>query len=234
MKCSARSSSGTNGVNIPFDNFAAADVRKTVRLRNMNFNGVNTGLIGIRVTGGGTVAGGAVSIEDCLIDGNFSGVAPRGISDERIGGGILLISNTTVRNVGESGIFIGPTSGSTRLDAVLDNVRVQNSRIGVAVAGSNRVMINRSVFSGHTAGGVLGAVSAEVNVSNSVVSNNGIGIQNALGAPVIRLSNNDISFNGTALSGATQSFGNNRIQGNSTPGTAPTPIGSTSNPTGLQ
>jgi hypothetical protein len=31
--------------------------------------------------------------------------------------------------------------------------------------------------------------------------------------PVIRLSNNDISFNATALTGATQTFGNNRIQG---------------------
>jgi hypothetical protein len=51
---------------------------------------------------------------------------------------------------------------------------------------------------------------------------------------VIRVSNNDISFNGTALIGAMQSFGNNRIQGNGTLGTAPTPIGSTSNPTGLQ
>src|SRR6201981_2028561 len=38
--------SGTNGVNIPFDSFNAADTRKTVRLRNLNFNGANTGLIG--------------------------------------------------------------------------------------------------------------------------------------------------------------------------------------------
>src|SRR5215510_10288491 len=28
--------SGTNGINIPFNNFAANDVRKTVRLRNIN------------------------------------------------------------------------------------------------------------------------------------------------------------------------------------------------------
>ena len=30
----------------------------------------------------------------------------------------------------------------------------------------------------------------------------------------IRLANNDITFNGTAFTGATQTFGNNRIQGN--------------------
>jgi hypothetical protein len=61
--------SGTNGVNIPFDSFNAADVRKTVRLRNINFNGADTGVIGIRVTGGSAITGGVVVIEDCLVDG---------------------------------------------------------------------------------------------------------------------------------------------------------------------
>ena len=42
------------------------------------------------------------------------------------------------------------------------------------------------------------------------------------------LPNNDIAFNGTGISGATQSFTNNRISGNGTAGTAPTPIGATS------
>jgi hypothetical protein len=225
---------GTNGINIPFDSFAATDVRKTVRLRNINLNGFDSGLNGIRITGGGVVAAGSVIVEDCLIDGNFGGAA-RGISDERISGGELFISNTTVRNVGQAGIVIVPASGSARLDAALDNVRVQNSSTGLVVSGSNRVMVNRSVFAGHSLGGVVAAISAEVNLSNSVTSNNGFGVVNGgAGNPVIRLSNNDISFNGTALSGATQTFGNNRIQGNSTLGTAPTSIGSTSNPTGLQ
>jgi hypothetical protein len=93
---------GTNGINIPFDSFnPALDARRTVRLRNINFNGVNTGVNGIRITGGAVVTGGAVFIEDCLIDGNFSGAA-RGISDERTGGGELFVSNTTVRNMGQT------------------------------------------------------------------------------------------------------------------------------------
>src|SRR5262249_45106508 len=72
----------TNGVNIPFDSFAASDTQKKVRLRNINFNGVATGLVGISITGGGVIAGGAVFIEDCLLDGNF-GVSARGVSDTR-------------------------------------------------------------------------------------------------------------------------------------------------------
>ena len=73
-----------------------------------------------------------------------------------------------------------------------------------------------------------------MNISNSVISNNGLGIGNVGGTRTIRLSNNDVSFNTTAFFGATQSHINNRVQGNGSLGTAPTAIGATSNPTGLQ
>jgi hypothetical protein len=209
----------TNGINIPFDSFNTADVRKTVRLRNLNLNGANTGVNGIRITGGTVIAGGVVLIEDCLIDGDFTGAAI-GIGDERTGGGKLFVSNTTVRNTGSFAIHINPAGGSAagqRIDAALDNVRVQNSVFGIGVGNNARVMINRSVVSGSSSVGVavVGALAAaEANVSNSAISNNLVGVQNNGGAVTIRLSNNDIAFNGTALNGATQTFSNNRIQGN--------------------
>jgi hypothetical protein len=229
---------GTNGVNIPFDSFNAADVRKTVRLRNINFNGVDTGVIGIRITGGAVITAGVVVIDDCLIDGNFAGSA-NGISDERRGGGELYISNTTVRNVGSKGITIDPGAGTVagqRIDVALDNVRAQNSGFGMTFGNNVRVMINRSVFSGNSIGvaSSTGLAAAEGNISNSVISNNGTGVFNAGGTLTIRLHNNDISFNGTAISGVTFGHNSNRIQGNSQPGTAPTVIGATSNPSGLQ
>src|SRR2546421_7959728 len=62
---------GVNGVNIAFDSFS--DVRKTVNLRNINFQGFDTGVIGIRITGAG--AGSFVNIEDCLINGDFASTA---------------------------------------------------------------------------------------------------------------------------------------------------------------
>jgi hypothetical protein len=96
--------SGTNGVNVPFDSFNAADVRKTVRLRNINFNGVDTSVNGIRITGGAVITAGVVIVEDCLIDGNFAGNA-RGISDERVNGRELYVANTTIRNTGSVGIL---------------------------------------------------------------------------------------------------------------------------------
>jgi Right handed beta helix region len=231
--------SGTNGVNVPFDSFNAADVRKTVRLRNINFNGVDTGVIGIRITGGSVIAAGVVIIEDCLIDGDFGGNS-RGISDERVGGGELYVSNTTVRNALSAGIFISPANNTVpgqRIDAAFDNVRIQNSGLGLAVGSNGRAMISRSTFSGNSGAGVaVGSTQAatEANISNSTISNNATGILNVGGTTTIRLSNNDISFNTTGISGATQSHTNNRIQGNGTPGTAPTAIGGTTNPTGQQ
>ncbi|MGA7490499.1 MAG: right-handed parallel beta-helix repeat-containing protein [Xanthobacteraceae bacterium] len=229
--------SGTNGVNIPFDSFSAADVRKTVRLRNINFNGANTGVNGVRVTGGAVIAAGVVLIEDCLLDGNFAG-AGRGISDERTGGGELYVSNTTVRNTGIAGIIVAPAAGAgLRLDAAFDNVRVQNSFLGIAIGSSGRAIINRSVFSGNSQAVIAigtNAAAVEANISNSVSSNNNVGVLNTGGTTTIRLNNNDISFNTTGISGATQSHDNNRIQGNGAVGTVPALIGGATNPTGLQ
>jgi hypothetical protein len=231
--------SGTNGINIPFSSFAAADARKTVRLRNINFNGVDTGLIGIRITG--AVAGTNVIIEDCLIDGMFAGSA-HGISDERTAAGELYIANTTIRNAGGNGILVSPGGAAAvagqRIDASFDNVRVLNASVaGIFVSNSGRVMINRSMISGNSQVGVAlaGALAAmEVNISNTTISNNGLGVGNLGGTITIRLSNNDISFNGTAIQGATQSHVNNRLQGNGQAGTVPTAIGAVTNPTGLQ
>jgi hypothetical protein len=221
--------SGTNGINIPFNSFSAADVRKTVRLRNLNLNGIDTGVVGVRITGGSTIAAGVVIIEDCLIDGNFAGSAT-GVFDERTGGGELYISNTTVRNTGANGIVILPAQGTVaglRIDAVFDNVRVQNTGFGFVIGNNGRVVINRSVISGNAGiginvGGFLAPI--EVNVSNSVITSNATGVQNGGGTVAIRLGNNDITLNGTGIIGTTQSYGTNRLQGSTSPGTTPTPI----------
>ena len=56
---------GTTAFIINFDNFSA-DVRKTVRIRNINMQGADSGTGGIRIIG--SVAGGVVVVEDVLID----------------------------------------------------------------------------------------------------------------------------------------------------------------------
>jgi hypothetical protein len=225
-----------NGVNIAFDNFTAAgEVRKTVRLRNINFNGVDTGLSGVRITGGTNSANSTVVIEDCLIDGNFGGLA-RGIDDTRSNGGRLIVTNTTIRNLGGGGFSVMPASGSVNIQVLLNNVRGYHAGTGAQFGSGTRVMIQDSAFTGNAGAGVLAQSGAIVNVNRSVMSHNANGVQTTAGG-TITLSNSDIAFNTTngVLNGGTvNSFGNNRISNNASPGSAPTLIGSTSNPTGQQ
>jgi hypothetical protein len=81
---------------------------------------------------------------------------------------------------------IGGASTGARIDAVLESVRVQNA-IGLQVGSAARVMVDRSVFSGHTNAGIESDgpfAIAEINITNSVTSNNGTGIQVGAGANV--------------------------------------------------
>jgi len=214
----------TNGINIAFDSFT--DVRKTVNIRGINLQGVDSGLIGIRAFGAGT--GSFVNIEGCLINGNFGGSAS-GIVDQRTNG-TLTVVNTTIRDMGTNGISIAPNGGAGVIRATLSDVRVINSGSGLSSSAGAAIMISRSVFTNNSVVGVQVGPSAQSLIDASVISHNNAGISSA---GVTRLSNSDLFLNGTGLSGTVQSFSNNRFVGNGAGGTI-TPIGSTSNPTGLQ
>lgn len=217
-------SSGTTGIII--SSFAGTDARKTVRLRNLTINGAETGTNGIRILGGAGTAGSVVYIDNVLING-IQNAPARGISDERTGGGKLFINNTVVRNVSQFGIMLSGASPvpTARLDAMLNNVRVENANFGILALSGSRASINNSVFQGNSTVGVHAdgsALATEVHLSNSVVSNNGTGVTNAGGVITVVLSNNDITLNTTGISGTTFSPGNNRVVGNGSAGTAPT------------
>jgi hypothetical protein len=117
---------------------------------------------------------------------------------------------------------------------VFDHVRIENALNGIVASTSVKLMVNDCVIAGNTTGGVVTlAATAEVNIDNCVISGNSIGISN--GGGTIRLSNSDIAFNTTGLSGTVLSFGNNRISGNGSLGTAPTLIApNNTNPSGQQ
>ena len=117
----------------------------------------------------------------------------------------LVINNSTIANIGNSGITAG--TGAT---VSVDNVRVWASKFGIAAAAGSTFRVNNSVFT---------------NASNS-------GVEADPGG-TMALGNSDISFNVTGISGATTSFGNNRIFGNTSPGTAPT-VGAASTDHGQQ
>ncbi len=105
-------------------------------------------MIGVRIRG--TSAGSKVYIEDTIIEGNLNTSANngRGISDERTAGGNLFISNTTVRNNAQIGVLVGPVAAN------LDNVRVQNSVVGISALSGARLVVARSVVAGNTSAGI--------------------------------------------------------------------------------
>jgi hypothetical protein len=228
---------GINGISINFDSFAVGDTRKAVALRNLSIEGAGaatTGARGIRINGGAVIAGGFVRIENCNIEGDTTSPG-RGIEDTRTNGGKLFVSNTTFNNLSGTAISHNIT-GAVRLDWTIDNVRIFNCAFGIAIGSGARAVVSRSVISGCANAGLFaeGPVGAsELNAENNIINNNGTGVQNNAGGTT-RLSNNTISNNTTGITGTTLSYGNNRIAGNTSAGTAPTPIGAASNNFGQQ
>lgn len=213
-----------NAVAINFDSFAGTDTRKSVRLRNINYSGVDTGLRGVFITGGAAATNSEVFIEDCKFDGNF-GSPGNGVRDTRAGGGLLSISNTTIRNMSGAGISTSPANGAANLKVVISKVQVLNCAFGVAVSTNNKVTIYDSVFSGNSTAGVYaedldGGTQAEIAVDHCVVSDNGTGFQTAANS-TIRVSNTTAMYNTTLFSGTVLSYTNNQAAGAAFSGPVP-------------
>jgi len=200
--------SGTNGIII---NGAGI----IVALRNININGLkDTGVAS--VNGISILAAARVYVEDCLIE-NF---AQSGINDTRTTGNTkLFVKNTTIRNNAGTGINLAAANANT---VVIEAVYSVGNGTGLAAATGNFPVINKSVMSGNTTG-VQANAGSVVLVDNSQVNENTTGVSNS---GSLALANSDISFNTTAITGATSSFGNNRLFGNAALGTTPTFIGS--------
>ena len=217
--------SETTGITINFNNFiTVGETRKTVRLRNVNINGGDTGLRGIKISGAAASAGSEVFVEDCLIDGNF-GNPGRGIEDFRSGGGLLVVDNTAIRNQGSAAVSVDPT-GNGGASSTQINVRISNSRVGNCVFGLNfgsnvKASIFNTVITGVQNGGVFAIQNSggttEVSVDHCTVNTNGTGFNASTANTVIRVSNTTAMNNTTLFSaaggGQVLSYGNNQAGG---------------------
>jgi hypothetical protein len=174
----------------------------TVVLRGLDIEGApGTGLVGVNI-----LAAAAVHIQQCFIyqfqTGSAAGVKIATTS----GNPKVMITDTYIHDNGTGGAGGGVLSqGSGGFPNVtLYNVKIDNNVQGVQNNSVSRMRIANSLFSGNT-----------------------VGIEADVGAQV-SFGNTDLNFNGTAISGATTSFGNNRIIGNTTDGTTPTAAGAAS------
>jgi hypothetical protein len=209
----------TTGVTINFDQFTTAgETRKTVRLLNIKYSGADTGLRAIRILGAAS-AGSEVFVEDCRIDGNF-GAPARGIEDFRTGGGLLVVDNTTIRNLGAgAAIVVDPAPGSTQMMVRISNSRISNSAFGLNFGSNVKATIFRTVITGITNAGVFvvsNAPTTEVNVDRCIINSNGIGVHASSANTIIRVSNSTVMNNTTLCTnagGQVQSYANNDTGG---------------------
>jgi hypothetical protein len=197
---------------------------KTVTLQGLDVTGAS-GFFCTTNNGIFIQAAFAVDIVDCVIE-NFP---QKGVIDTRTTGLTrLAIKNTIVRNNRLAGIVSGAAPKNL---VVLENVHSVRNAYGIAVATGNNVVISRSVMSENSIAGIEADPGAQVYVENTKISHN-VSYGVYAGGTVV-LANSDITFNTSSISGATTSFGNNRLFGNGG-GTAPTPAGGASTDFGQQ
>jgi hypothetical protein len=209
--------SGTNAIviNAPTD--------ALVTLRNLDINGVGTGLIGIKIFAAKTVI-----VDNCHIYGfkGTGGTNGRGISDERTAASpipMLFVNNCDIRNnvggVAASGASAGP------IRVVIDSSRIQGqSSTGVFGSNSAVVTVRFSQVTGNLGDGVQIQTSAQANVISSVLSGNGIGANNVSGSQ-FSLADVSIMNNTTGVAGTMTSFGNNNVRNNGGGNALPAPVG---------
>jgi hypothetical protein len=203
-----------NGININITD--ALDVRKAVRLRALDINGVSNGINGINI-----LAANNVFVEDSVIDGNTGNGTTSGIGIRMATANTsrLYVSDTMIhKNI--TGIRISSTAGFAVAD--IKNCNIENNTTGVDAASNNSfVIVDGSRISTNTSNGVIASVSgANLTVKDSMLAHNGTAINAASGSLVKALSNGVI-FNSTGFGGTTsaiQTDGQNRNVGNTTPG----------------
>jgi parallel beta helix pectate lyase-like protein len=191
------------------------DVRKAVRLRALDINGVSTGINGVSI-----LAATNVFVEDCVIDG-FTGngsTSGIGIRMALAGSGSLFVTDTMIHKT-VTGIRATTTSGFAV--ASVRNSNVENNTTGIEAAANGFVTVQDSRIAGNTGSGLTASASgAQLNARDNIINNNGTAINAAAGSSVRALSNlllnNTTGFGGTTA--VIQTDGQNRNAGNGTPG----------------
>lgn len=216
--------SATSGINVNGANIV-------VVLRGLSINGAGTtpGTYGIHV-----FQAQSVTVEDSYIFGFGSG-AGRGISVDTTSSNVqLFVNNTTINNNTGGGIVLQPSTGFSA-GADLNNVRLLGNGVaGLALSTASgatalsATMTNSQIAGGGVAGasGVVAKAptgTATIVIKSSSISGNPVyGINSNGAGAAVRVGDTAITNNGTALnavnSAKLESFGDNDVTGNTSPG----------------
>ena len=186
----------------------AAGATDVVVIKNIRFQGLfgngSGGTTGINAIR--FTSGLKLVVENCEIYGfNSNGIDIANTT----AGNFTAITNTQIMNINGGGVFV-ESAGTSEVD--ISEARIYATKFGVSTAANNTVVVSRSIISNAATQGVHADVNGTVALNNNVISFSALGVGGG---------------------GNLKSFNNNAFFGNNTNGTT-SPIGSTSNPSGMQ
>jgi hypothetical protein len=203
--------SGTNGIVVQ------AGANDVVILRNLMFNGISSGLNGVRF-----LAGKELNVENCFIFGfTQNGID---IALNQSTQGTVHVLNTVLRN--NAGVGIKASNALTPpVQVGIAHSTVSLDTIGVEATTHSRVAIKNSIMENASGSGVQAdstTADAQISMDDSDVSFNVNGITGSTGGAVA-VANTKVAYNsGTAMNqagGFVNSYGTNRVHTNTTTGT---------------
>jgi len=186
-----------------------------VILRNLDINGSGNGTNGVKF-----LAGNSLVIENSTIYG-FTGAA---IHFQSSGASFLSIDRTHMSK-SAAGLLLRPGAAGSAT-ANVSNSRFVHNSFGMRAEDRSKITISDSTAANNSTNGFVAlstAASAEINLERCVSANNGTNGILAQGAgATVRISHTAIADNATGISsvggGDIESFGTNRIAGNTVNG----------------
>jgi len=197
--------SGTNGIVVQ------AGPSDVVILRNLRFNGIGTGINGIRF-----LSGAALIVDKCEI----FGFTTNGVDIALGASAQAYVTQTNIQNIGGVGVRATTTAGVVTVG--IDNVRVERSNKGVESADHSRITVNNSFALNSASIGFQADGDAVITVNHSVSDLNGSGVQTGPGAGTAWVGDTEVAFDTTGFNqtaGTINTFGNNRMHDNTSNGT---------------
>jgi hypothetical protein len=201
--------SGTNGIVV------AAGANDVVILRNLRFNGISSGINGIRF-----LSGKDLNVENCFIFGFTNNGIDVALNQSTAAS--VHVINTVLKNNGQVGIR-ATNAQTPPVQVAVNNSFVILDTIGIEGAQHSRVVVDQSVIQNASQDGIKGddnpTFDVQMTVTNSETSYNVNGINAAFGSTITvggttAAYNSTCAFNGTA--GTIVFFqGTNRVVGSS-------------------
>jgi hypothetical protein len=195
--------SGTNGIVV------AAGANDVVFLKGLDFEGIGSGLSGIKFQ-----SGAALHVEDCIING----FTQYGIQIVPGATASFTVTRTSMFNNAAGAVQVRPTAGATT--GVLNRIVADKNGAGISLdgngGGGSNTVIRDSVISNNTGTGIAlstGGTAIGAMVTTTAVSSNGVGISASANA-FVRVGHLEMTGNGTATSGTVSSFVTNEMIGN--------------------